>query len=156
MRCHVKLLLQQVQKCTRQQLLNCQTQSLASDLLSKFATDQINHILIRWQVECFLAGLDDENQELQHKLAALKVESRQKDAVTQSLSQEVSDLRQKQEEGHIGECLRQLVNDSSFGLNKDGCVASCKSQPGLLTDSHISWHQREDSLVSNRSSSCCC
>ena len=49
------------------------------------------------------AGLDDENKELQQKLAALKVESRQKEAVNQALAQEVAECRHKQQNGQLGE-----------------------------------------------------
>ena len=49
------------------------------------------------------AGLDDENKELQQKLAVLKVESRQKEAVNQALSQEVAECRHKQQNGQLGE-----------------------------------------------------
>ena len=43
------------------------------------------------------AGLDDENKELQQKLASLKLESRQKESANQTLAQEVSHLQQEQE-----------------------------------------------------------
>lgn len=52
---------------------------------------------------CCLAGLDDENKELQQKLAALKVESRQKEAVNQALARELSDRRHKQQTEQLGE-----------------------------------------------------
>lgn len=64
------------------------------------------------------AGLDEENKELQQKLAALKVESRQKEAVNQALAQEVAECRHKQQNEHHGEstgifssagCLHTLV-----------------------------------------------
>lgn len=48
------------------------------------------------------AGLDDENKELQQKLAALKVESRQKEAVNQLLAQEVAECRHKQQNAQLG------------------------------------------------------
>lgn len=51
----------------------------------------------------FLSGLDDENKELQQKLAALKVESRQKEAVNQTLAQELSDCRHSQQTQQLGE-----------------------------------------------------
>ena len=49
------------------------------------------------------AVLDDENKELQQKLATLKVESRQKEAVNQALAQEVAECRQKQQNSQLGE-----------------------------------------------------
>ena len=48
------------------------------------------------------AGLDDENKELQQKLAALKVESRQKEAVNQALAPEVAECRHKQQNAQLG------------------------------------------------------
>lgn len=48
-------------------------------------------------------GLDDENKELQQKLAVLKVESSQKEAVNQALAQEVAECRHKQQNGQLGE-----------------------------------------------------